>query len=46
MTSVQTRFAQRDSRLETVQLTGYITDNGIIDSVNNVPPTTPPHMRQ
>lgn len=41
MTSVQTRFAQRDNRLETVSLTGYITNNGSIDSVNNVPPQHP-----
>ena len=41
MTSVQSRFAQRDNRLETVTLTGYITNNGSIDSVNNVPPQHP-----
>jgi hypothetical protein len=41
MSSVQTRFAQRDNRLETVTLTGYITNNGAIDSVNNVPPQHP-----
>ena len=41
MASVQTRFAQRDNRLETVTLTGYITNNGTIDSVNNVPPQQP-----
>jgi len=37
MTSVHTKFAQRDNRLERVPLTGYITDNGTIDSLNNVP---------
>ena len=41
MTSIQTRFAQRDNRLEQVTLTGYISNNGIIDSVNNVPPQHP-----
>jgi hypothetical protein len=41
MTSVQTRFAQRDNRLEQVTLTGYITNNGSIDSNNNVPPQHP-----
>jgi hypothetical protein len=41
MTSVQTRFAQRDNRLEQVTLTGYITNNGTIDSINNVPPQNP-----
>ena len=41
MSSVQTRFSQRDNRLETVTLTGYITNNGLIDSVNNVPPQHP-----
>ena len=41
MSSVQTRYAQRDNRLETVTLTGYITENGAIDSVNNVPPQHP-----
>ena len=41
MTSCQTRFAQRDNRFETIKLTGYITNNGIIDSVNNVPPQHP-----
>jgi hypothetical protein len=41
MSSVQTKFAQRDNRLETVTLTGYITNNGLIDSVNNVPPQHP-----
>jgi hypothetical protein len=41
MTSVQKRFAQRDNRLETVTLTGYISDNGTIDSLNNVPPQHP-----
>jgi hypothetical protein len=41
MTSVLTKYAQRDNRLETVSKTGYITDNGSIDSVNNVPPQHP-----
>ena len=41
MTSVQTRYSQRDNRLETVILTGFITNNGTIDSVNNVPPQKP-----
>lgn len=41
MASVQTIFAQRDNRLEAVTLTGYITNNGTIDSVNNVPPQQP-----
>ena len=41
MTSLQTRFAQRDNRLETVTLTGFLTNNGTIDSVNNVPPQQP-----
>lgn len=41
MTSVQARYAQRDNRLETVTLTGFITNNGTIDSVNNVPPQQP-----
>lgn len=41
MTSLQTRFAQRDNRIETVTLTGYITNNGSIDSINNVPPQQP-----
>jgi hypothetical protein len=41
MTSVQTRFAQRDNRLETITLTGFITNNGTIDSINNVPPQHP-----
>ena len=41
MTSLQTRFAQRDNRLEQVTLTGYITNNGTIDSINNVPPQNP-----
>lgn len=41
MSSVQTRFAQRDNRLETVTLTGYIQNNGSIDSVNNIPPQHP-----
>jgi len=41
MTSVQTRLAQRDNRLEQVTLTGYITNNGTIDSINNVPPQKP-----
>jgi hypothetical protein len=41
MTSVQKRFAQRDNRFEQVTLTGYISNNGTIDSVNNVPPQHP-----
>ena len=41
MTSVQARYSQRDNRLETVTLTGFITNNGTIDSVNNVPPQQP-----
>jgi len=41
MSSVQTQFAQRDNRLETITLTGFITNNGSIDSVNNVPPQHP-----
>ncbi len=41
MTSLQTRFAQRDNRLETVTLTGFLTNNGTIDSINNVPPQQP-----
>lgn len=32
MTSVQSRFAQRDNRLETVTLSGFITNNGTIDT--------------
>ena len=45
MTSVETRFAQRDNRLETVTLTGNITDNGTIDSINNVPPQNPAYAQ-
>jgi hypothetical protein len=41
MTSCQTGFAQRDNRLETITLTGYIANNGTIDSLNNVPPQHP-----
>jgi hypothetical protein len=41
MTSVQSRFAERDNRLEQVTLAGYITGNGTIDSINNVPPQHP-----
>ena len=41
MTSVQTRYAERDNRLETLTLTGFITNNGTIDSVNNIPPQQP-----
>ena len=41
MTSVQTRFAQRDNRFEQITLTGYIQNNGTIDSINNVPPQHP-----
>ena len=32
MTSLQTRFAQRDNRLEEITLTGYIRNNGTIDT--------------
>ncbi len=32
MTSVQTRYAQRDNRLEQVTITGFITNNGTIDT--------------
>ena len=45
MTSVQSHFAQRDNRLEQVALTGYITDNGTIDSINNVPPQKPAYAQ-
>jgi len=45
MGSVETRFAQRDNRLETVTLTGNITDNGTIDSINNVPPQNPAYAQ-
>lgn len=38
MTSLQTRFAQRDNRLEEITLTGYITDNGTIDTGGSPPP--------
>jgi hypothetical protein len=41
MTSVQSRYAQRDNRLEEVTLTGFITNNGSIDSLNNIPPQHP-----
>lgn len=41
MSSVQTRYAQRDNRLESVPITGFITNNGTIDSINNVPPQQP-----
>ena len=41
MTSVQSRYAQRDNRLEEVTLTGYIINNGTIDSVDNIPPQHP-----
>ena len=41
MTSIQKRFAQRDDRFEQVILTGYITNNGTIDSINNIPPQQP-----
>jgi hypothetical protein len=41
MTSVQTKFAQRDNRFEQVTMTGYIQNNGTIDSVDNVPPQHP-----
>jgi len=45
MTSVETRYAQRDNRLEKVILTGNITDNGTIDSINNVPPQNPAYAQ-
>ncbi len=45
MSSVETRYAQRDNRLETVTLTGNITDNGTIDSVDNVPPQKPAYAQ-
>jgi hypothetical protein len=32
MTSVLTKFAQRDNRLEQITLTGYIQNNGTIDT--------------
>jgi hypothetical protein len=41
MSSVQSRFAQRDNRLEQITLTGYITNNGTIDSEDNDPPQHP-----
>jgi hypothetical protein len=41
MTSLLRHYAQRDNRLEQVTLTGYITNNGTIDSINNVPPQQP-----
>jgi hypothetical protein len=41
MTSIQARYAQRDNRLEHIILTGYIRDNGTIDSVDNDPPQHP-----
>lgn len=41
MTSVETQYAQRDNRLEAITLTGFLTNNGTIDSVNNVPPQQP-----
>ena len=41
MSSVQTKFAQRDNRLEKITLTGYITQNGTVDSEDNVPPQHP-----
>jgi len=41
MASGQTRFAQRDNRLEQITLTGYISNNGTINSINNVPPQHP-----
>jgi hypothetical protein len=41
MTSVQSRYAQRDNRFEEVILTGFITNNGSIDSLNNIPPQHP-----
>jgi hypothetical protein len=45
MTSVESRYAQRDNRLEKVTLTGNITDNGTIDSTNNVPPQKPAYAQ-
>jgi hypothetical protein len=41
MASVESRFAQRDNRLEEVTLTGFLTNNGAINSVDNVPPQQP-----
>jgi hypothetical protein len=41
MSSVQSRFAQRDNRLEKVTLTGYIQNNGTIDSHDDDPPQHP-----
>lgn len=41
MSSLQSKFSQRDNRLETITLTGYIQNNGLIDSLNNVPPQHP-----
>jgi hypothetical protein len=41
MSSDQTRFPESDNNLETVVLTGYITNNGSIDSSNNDPPQHP-----
>jgi len=41
MTSIHRQFAQRDNRLETVALTGFITNNGSIDSLDNDPPQHP-----
>ena len=35
MTSVHTRFAQRDNRLEQITLTGYINNNGAIDGLTD-----------
>jgi len=37
MTSIQTRFAQRDNRFEQIILSGYIMNNGTIDAINNNP---------
>ena len=41
MTSVQTRYAQYDTREEDIQLTGYVKNNGAVTSINNVPPQQP-----
>lgn len=41
MTSIQRSYAERDNRLETVTLSGFITNNGTIDSLNNIPPQQP-----
>ena len=41
MSSIQKRFGQRDNRLENITLTGYISENGSITSIDNVPPQHP-----